>query len=223
MLLNEVAFQKTLVEKGLAAKIGAAAPTAPAVSAGPLSAVAPITTSPAATPAVTNTVANTVAASPSEVAPVAKPEVAAVAPRSVSVIPKNGGLAEDKNSPEPVLMVPRSLRTPPPIPNPLAASSRPDKTIAVTALQIGSESEHVVLYVTSVRDIAIVMQAEKDLPDYMTMEEIILGSQAELLANRGKFEHPNRQLQRGGAVLALYEGQLYRAVITAPFEDQEPG
>ena len=234
LLLNEVAFQKTLVDKRLAAKIGAAVSAAPAaVSVAPLTAIvstsdeAPMTTSPAVTPAVINGVTNTVAAPPSEVAPISKPEVALAAatpaPRSVSVIPKNGDLAEEKTSPAPVLMVPRSLRTPPPNPNPVPASPRPDKTIAVTTLQIGSESEHVVLYVTSVRDIAIVMQAESGLPDYMSMEEIILGSQADLLANRGKFEHPDRQLQRGSAVLALFEGQLYRAVVTAPFEDQEPG
>ena len=55
------------------------------------------------------------------------------------------------------------------------------------------------------------------------MEETILGTTEELMTKRGKFDDPKTSLRRGNAVLALFEGQLYRAIIVDAFEDEEPG
>ena len=194
LLFNDVPMQKTLVEKGLATKATGNAPPATALVA-PQPNLTPPTTAPA--PAA-------IAQSPAlEANPVSEVPGA----RSVSVISKS---AQADAAPKfPAMMVPRSVKSPPPIAA-LPTQSRPEKTIAVASLQIGSESNNVLMFVASLTDFAILMCPTSDLSVYSGIEETILASTNELIAKRGKFEDPQRQLQKGGAVLALFEGQVWK-------------
>ena len=63
------------------------------------------------------------------------------------------------------------------------------------------------MFAAGVNDFAILCTTS-DLAGYPGIEETILASTNNLMAKRGKFEDPKRQLQRGGAVLALFEGQV---------------
>ena len=213
LLLNDVALQKTLVEKGLAAKIGGAPASAPRATpsaapsratadnaaAAPTPTSAPPAAAVAASPVVAPVEVTSIAPSPT----VAVPESAS---RSVAVIAKNNPSPSAITSP--LSMIPRSVVRSPTPPASTILPAGPEKKIVVDYLQVGAESNNVVMNVASAKDIALLMQPSSDLPNYAGMEEVILGATQELMTKRGIFEDQKRQLQRGAAVLALFEGQV---------------
>ena len=230
LLLNDVPMQKTLVDKKLAAKLGATPKLTP-------TAITPSNATPSPSPAPLASPAPSPTLTPSNAAVAADPAAPEPAPRSVSVIPKQPPVTTASS---PLSMVPRSVRTPTPVAAAESATAAPstsaapsstaaappkpvEKKIVVTTLPIGSESTHVVMNVAGVKDIAILTQTQTDLPLYSSMEETILGATEELMMKRGQFTDPKTTLQRGHAVLGLFEGQLYRAIVLAAFEDEEPG
>lgn len=194
---NDVPFQKTLVEKGLATRA-----TAPA--AAPAPAPAPQPPPPNLAPVV-NTITDEATRSVSVIRKNSPSEPVAAAASAAPTAPVDPVAAAP-------LMVPRSVRTPPPPPSSVPSqhppSSRPEKTIAIASMQIGSESEKILMFVSGFSDFAVLMCGDTEIGAYSEMEGCILALTNELMEKRGKFADPERQLQRGGAVLALFEGQV---------------